>query len=1222
MAISVSNPTTATGRVSASHLLQGRYAYLRQDLNYLRSIALGQGARRPLSNSPAPSAEAKKSLLLERDRLISTLLPVETVHNVEYPLPKHPDAAVPLCNLYVEGLPIRPQGVKMSGNAVCLMRQFGSRPGQPPLSQEIDALLTQFEPGIVRETITSIIFTAGTKAGFENRLGLLTSPTCKSINRVVGFDHQVQMRHLERLLPCDGTQLPNWMEGDDLLSLLGGVSVTGHASAGAPYWRKKGDCMEHVFHVVELLANHIKDGTLDDLLKQQPELFLIECKNKADRYEFGKLKDKTRPYFCPPAHWALIASYLFQGVSKGLHKVGGPVPTTNCYGWSAAGGGINALVADIKRRLKKGERGWCYVYGDDGDVYIVVGGKLYRVSPDIKQMDSCVDFDTVVLTFQYVKHLFTRQHGESRLWSMLIDALIAFMRRPRIMVSGTQLYTKEEDGLMSGIVGTTLFDTVKASVSYTDLLESHAADPSMLLDPDYVSRYMMEKYGLRLKEGTWIPELVNLDPVPAGIDVDGHIMEPEASRFGVGKFLGTQYVLVNGPRHPQWVPWIEDEDWMKCILAPRETDSDTKQTPTARLRTQFDRIRGYLTTGAVFSRPIRKALEYWTDTIPAEIILMQPQGTLPPEGVLLGLFDDEEWSYPHPEFLPNWKWVFDVYASPGNRYDEPVPSLFSDQVLALVSEARQRRRKVKLRLENGEVVAEPFVPQEPLSIGVELEAVVCQTPPTLQSHWKGPPPERVKTCVEAIPVPGVPLDLALEQTETQAVASALNAPPVPPFLHFKEDVIPLEEARTLIVDQPPMDIPPMMRTDNKVGTQFAHAPTPGGALGPPLQLDATLVHDDFSPVLKDFVAIGPDKNPHAAALMIFSKHNISVKVKSGGHVQYGSQQLTVGEVWLRRNLNMITGEGDNKKSVAVVEKPGRLVQIWHGGSMKEIREAVLIWVTMRNKTLAKPLLDQVQAEDWSLGADSSRVPFSEVLEDARPAPPPQLALPQCPATIPVERQDGEVVVPVAELVEVEGVPPPLQPRKIPRPTPKILPVPTPRRRNLPDSELPHIERTELRWGRRIYVRASDSEDSEPELYENAAYIPDDEEDEKGEGPNYLGIGEITEMLRNAGSLSSKRSPLNLKPQPQERYTIDLLKTLLNKLTNRNARKERKQKPPKAEGPPPLPPKPATKPKAPKGPKRAAGGSGSPSQHGGGRQWREGPRNPRTGNRPPLDKGGR
>lgn len=272
--------------------------------------------------------------------------------------------------------------------------------------------------------------------------------------------------------------------------------------------------MPQVFMVLEKCVSAIKEGTLDDLLKEQPELFVFECKNKEDRYDVAKLDDKTRPYFNPPAHWGLLASFLHQSMSAALYKVGCGFSTWNAYGWSAAHGGITKLVDEVRSRFKNGDRVWGYVYGDDGDLYFSVGGFLYRVSPDVKQMDSCVDFDTVKLTYAYILHCFTKKWGRNNFWVSVVKVLLEIMEKPRILVSGNQLYTKERDGLMSGVVGTTLFDTVKSAIAYSSLLEEHVQDPTKLLDPEYVTRWMLESHGLVIKEGTWTPEIIDLEKEP------------------------------------------------------------------------------------------------------------------------------------------------------------------------------------------------------------------------------------------------------------------------------------------------------------------------------------------------------------------------------------------------------------------------------------------------------------------------------------------------------------------------------------------------------------------------------------------------------------------------------------------------------------------------------------------------------------------------------------
>lgn len=1180
MAISVSNPTSATGRVTAEKMLQGRFYFLRQDLSYLKSIAGAAGSRRALSASPAPDPNIRKSLIQERNELITLHLPVETVSEGDYPLLKHSDGTVPLCTLRVDGTPVRPDKVKCRRNAVALTRRFGSRVGHPPLSIEIDALLTQFTQEEVRETLLKVVYTPGRKDGFINRLSLITDSHCKSIHNVVGMHLSSQMAHLDRLLPVDLQKLPDWMgKTGDLLTLLQDVVITGRASAGAPYWRKKGDCIEQIFYMVELIASHVRAGTLDTLLQEQPELFLIECKNKTDRYEYSKLKDKTRPYFNPPAHWSLLASYLFQGLSKALFKVGCGTPTTNAYGWSAAKGGIDKLVEDVKRRFARGERGWCYVYGDDGDLYFVAGGVLYRVSPDVKQMDSCVDFDTIVLTFRYIQHVYRKAHGESRLWDMIIEALIALLQNPRILISGTQLYTKAPDGLMSGIVGTTVFDTVKASVSYTDLLESHAQNPSQLLDEKYVSRIMMEKYGLRVKEGTWAPERVSLDPIPAAFDAQGNLIDPEDSLYGAGKFLGIQYVRATGPNRAQWLPYLPDTDWTTCVVAPREEDQEAQSSATGRLRTQFDRIRGYLTTGGAFSPRIRRALEYWLDQIPSEIILMQPQGTEPPEGIILGLDDELEWEYPTPEFVPTWKWVFDIYADPDNRFNESPPSIFTDEVLGLVTAARLKKRKVNMKLVDGEVKFEPFVPKENLPIGVEMEVVTKHPPPNLSSHWKGPVPKRVEEYPPAVPMVGLPLDLAYEQTREQAVANALNNPPPPSFLNVGEPLLLLSEARSLIVDEPPANIPVVMRTTTGA-VKTVHQATPGGALGPALTLDATLLFDVIHNHINKFVSIDVGLSMAEAAAKIINHHGYQTKFH-GSNLKIKDGQKTKATVGLRGFKNeLYVDELGNKKNRCVKADREYIVQEWEGESLKQIREAFALLITERNKTLGQPVLDLMQHQDWSVGAEPTVAPYSQVPGDTRPDPPPALLLPQCPATIPVEQVDGTLTM-KPPVVEAPPLPPPPNEKVRPPPIQVLVdvapPVPT-APKPMPRSIYPHEERMEERQGRRIYVLSSDTEASDEEIFENAILVPgSDEEDPVN---NYIGFGEVDEVLKSVGALLSRESPL--KPKPSERYTIENLKTLLKIVTSKHKKKDDKQKAKEekpSNGAPPLPPRKAPPPKA-------------------------------------------
>lgn len=1010
MAVNVSNPTSAAGRVSVGEALKGRAQFLRQNLTFLKEIASTPGARTPLSAHPDPDSGTVRAM---RDIYMAhaDLLKTKTIVDHEWPLPKHPDQATPLCTLRYKGLLLRPVGEKAKGNSVSSSRTFGG--AKLPLS-EIRALLVGLGPEVVSQALKTKIFTRGTVEGFEARLKLLTGKTVKSIYRSPGFPegHGARMALLERLLPMDVELLPDWHggEGGDLVEMLKqNVAITAKSSAGAPYWRPKGDVMPEVFHVLEMVVKHLKDGSLDELLRQQPELFLIECKNKEDRYDLDKLETKTRPYFNPPAHWNLLASFLHQAASHALYKVGSGKRTWNAYGWSAAHGGITRLVEEVKMRYREGQRGWGYVYGDDGDIYFVAKGTLYRVSPDVKQMDSCVDFDTLRLTYDYILHSFSRRYGPNTFWANVARALLALLETPRIVVSGTQLYTKQSDGLMSGVVGTTLFDTVKSAVAYSSLLENHDHNPSLLLNEEHVTRWMLENHGLVIKPGTWEPESMDLDVEPCGVARDGTLVGPERALYGSGKFLGIQYVHVAGPKHSEWIPYLPDEDWASAILAPRDSTLGEKVSNTCLERLAFDRIRGYLVTGAIFSSRVRNALLYWVDKIPGEVILMQPQGTTPPEGILFGE-EGEKWEYPTPEFVPSMKWVWDIYATPGNEYGEAPTPIFRPDVLEQVSELRAEDRRIRISVKNGETKIEAYAPKE-----VELPEILPQAlkpeKPELKTAWRGAVPARAVDPVQRVALPGTgapPRDLAKpEQTDEQAVLYDLQRRPKERLLDQLVDEADLKPLSSYAgaVDGVKVQIPPSMIAREQPNP-VVHPPTKRGLLPPvttprvaPVVVTVDLPEFAF---VKALPAL-----PGEAVGHILNASGLAVKYEAKpSYVFVGEPRQSVAVVTTTVYLGALGGVGIPH---AQVTKPSywKVAMVIKARSKEEAKMTFWSEVLRRNKDRFSEVVKQREKKDWSFSADRERVPYSEV---DGPAPTPAAHNPLDPVPALVENRAGYVEV--------------------------------------------------------------------------------------------------------------------------------------------------------------------------------------------------------------------
>lgn len=1055
MAINVSNPTSCTGRQTLEEAMRGVMLRRRQDLAYLNEIAKAPGARRSLSTRALAPAQEVKAMLDEWGMAVDAVRVEHTVGSKkdytgdDWNLPKHPDGAVPLCNLMYGGQPIRPTQRSMRGNCVEVTRRFG---GVNPPVDPLRALRGALDGAMVREALLEKVYTGGTQEGFNTRLALISSSHARSIyggDKSGSFlSRKKRWAVLDRLLPVDNTKLPDWHgDTEGLFGLLKTVKITRSSSAGAPYWTTKGDALEKINSVIALLMEHVEAGTVDKLMKEQPELFVIECKNKADRYDVGALKSKTRPYFNPPAHFGFLMSFLMQGFSKALIKCGNGVPTWNAYGWSAAHGGIERLIRHVQAALKDSP-GTGLVYGDDGDLYFKHGGRIFRVSPDARQMDSCVDTDAIELAWDWVEHKYTQQHGPNASWSALIRLFKHLMLKPMIMVAGTCLYTKEASGLMSGMVGTTLIDGLKASVAYAELLEAHVADRGPLMREDYVASWLLERHGLVVKPGTWSPEPVNFDPVPLELTQEGYAIPSAENLYGSGTFLGIQYCYIVGPKRPTWVPWLPEKQWCSALLAPRDSgeDSRSRLSQTGRQRLNYDRIRGYLTTGAALS-PVREALHLWTDNLEGAVILMEPHGMTPPEGLLFGDPDvSGEFEFPSPDFYPSWKWVVDLYAPPDNQFGAGAETIFSEEVMAQVHDLRRECRVMHIKLRRGEggfvpeVRDGPQPPIEPPSVDIPRDDI---PKPVLDgvSHWNGHVPERAKIPATRpyIPIPGAPYDLQLEQTREQAFLTAAHAQAVTiQEQAVGHNVKPLEQARLMFDHGGPVKFPQKM-IDSSGTVPLVHPPTLGGILADAVHLDAKgnpkreaedgvpgtiLVHDALQSRLKlADMKVGnlPTVNDIATQLLHLSGLKPVWQFKQAEPIPDPSQPGT------RAKLQRVTGvlsvasveyesvevDGVRVGSKARVHKPVQ-VQIWSGASQKQIKLAFAMFMVAVHRGQAahkaRLALNEPLTADWVSTIEALPPPpeFANV-EDPLPtqkAPPPEAFSARQPVTVAIQTVKG------------------------------------------------------------------------------------------------------------------------------------------------------------------------------------------------------------------------
>lgn len=645
-----SNPVKDSTRIRLGELYQKQQVYKRQDLAYLQAL-VANTERKILSAAIAravPEEVVKAEWTALRESMPAPPSPSKEALKLDFL--KVERKSTPVCGLLVEGRPLHPPGkFNLKGN-VTTQRIFG---GAATDWEQVQVALRYLEKEEVEKALATSVYTRGEASGFVKRLKEQTTRKCVSVVKTYGSEAQVQ-KALARLLPVDKSKL--WDVREDLGELVERITTSAAASAGAPYWRSKAEVFEEMREVVlPLVHQALSEGTLGELRRDQPELFLVECKNKTDRYDPSRLEDKTRPYFSYPFHWSALFSVLsqsFTGAMDLFYERG-----ANAYGFSWVARGTEKLVEWARQVGECGQKGgrprFC-AYGDDCDLYYRKGGVLYRVAPDFRQMDGSVDRDTVVQVLKYLLKAHTDQYGPevADFWRQVITVWTEMATDPEFLVDGEVTYRKPQtDGLATGVVGTTLFDTAKAVLAYDKFVEQvHDFKQYHLLEETHAVAYF-RTLGLEIKAGTWDPQPVVEEPAQ-GLDFSPH------------KFLGMKirWDAQDGEHRP--VPYLDEEDWWHLMLVPRTTtEAGKKVSHLAQDRVRFDRYRGLITTGAFSNERALAVLNAMINEVPGTPILMSVQaGGGRGEAPDYALFDpDGTFQYPTSEGVPTREWAWQLY---------------------------------------------------------------------------------------------------------------------------------------------------------------------------------------------------------------------------------------------------------------------------------------------------------------------------------------------------------------------------------------------------------------------------------------------------------------------------------------------------------------------------------------------------------------------------------
>uniref|UniRef100_A0AAT9JA57 RNA-dependent RNA polymerase n=1 Tax=Reticulitermes flavipes permutotetra-like virus 1 TaxID=3133507 RepID=A0AAT9JA57_9VIRU len=569
-----------------------------------------------------------------------------------------------------DGTPLHPETVNRRQGKVSVQRQFGGF--HFPMEEVVAAIRSGFGD-FVPEIASKLVYGAGTSEGFRTRIVKQMRRATKPSMFALGYGSAIglpgMMKRMAELYGFRDELLPNIFDSS-LEELIGDLEISSQASAGLPYCKSNYDALDDVIQYgLRYVVRGLNLESEEDFrrwLTQDPELHMVEVKNKSDRYEVGKLREKTRPYVCVPAHWKLLFSILCQNFQKSLSTFDKVEGVTNAYGFSSAHGGLTRML-EWMLSTKPGQAKHCE-YGDDTCLVFrdKANNVLWRVDPDFEQMDGSVDQETITFVTRWVYGAFRQKYGPSTFWSRVASVWAIFARAPLFIADGPDVYGKPhgQGGLMTGVVGTTLFDTVKATCVWEYVLHQASVTGKTLLDVKWVHE-TTKKLGMVIKPGTYKPQAI----IEAHLDQAGALVTRN-------KFLGQRMQVQYLHGNKVIVPQLEKEEWLELMLTPRETETHSRGKERKSLlqkqRRRFDQMRGYLVTGAIFDEVAREFCESQIDLLPSLPLVMRVQEGGGRGAVLLensAALKDVQ--YETSTGVPTVEWALNLYAKEEDKLVTP-----------------------------------------------------------------------------------------------------------------------------------------------------------------------------------------------------------------------------------------------------------------------------------------------------------------------------------------------------------------------------------------------------------------------------------------------------------------------------------------------------------------------------------------------------------------------
>lgn len=402
-------------------------------------------------------------------------------------------------------------------------------------------------------------------------------------------DGKVMREAIEEFLPFDPVRCYD-MRGLSLKECSKHVILNVNSGSGYPWCKPKRDVIKEAYEEACQLLNAIAEGTVAKYAVENPELVLVQLKNKLDLYEWRDTKKSIRQYFVFPFHWTYLFSAVMQNASKGFVGFWENPRSMNAHGFSWGTGGGDRLYKWVLWAKTQPPGIYAIAYSDDQLWVIVCGDKsVYVITPDYKRMDMNLPGWIGRLAHDHlVKHLADKL---DKTWKAILteNCRMAF---DTVVIVGYSLVYRASNFLKSGVTGTAEFDQYASAAAF-GLIRDVVQAPANRADAETKLGQALERVrkaiGLSVK-----PETMTLWEFKEDQE---HYPWP---------FLGKTLYRFHG----HYVPGSSPVRAVASMTSPKK-----KLPGKALIAAQLTRVRDIVASGGFVHRPIYEAARNWYETM-------------------------------------------------------------------------------------------------------------------------------------------------------------------------------------------------------------------------------------------------------------------------------------------------------------------------------------------------------------------------------------------------------------------------------------------------------------------------------------------------------------------------------------------------------------------------------------------------------------------------------